>query len=134
MTEHDAIERACTRLIHQFACANDGARWEEVTNLFADDGLFARPSAPEQPLIGRDAILEAFRSRPARLTRHVVTNILVTVEGPGAASAHSLIQLYTAAEDGRAKPPLVGEFDDRIVLTPAGWRFRERRGRLVFQP
>jgi len=134
MTEDDAIERACQRLILQFASANDDARWDEAAELFTDDGLFARPSAPDDHVRGRDVILAAFQSRPLRLTRHIVTNILVTVDSPATASAHSLIQLYAGGDDGRARPPLIGEFHDRIVLTPQGWRFSERRGRLVFQP
>lgn len=128
------IERACVRLIHQFAAANDGARWEEVVSLFVEDGVFARPTTPDTPLVGRNAILKAFQSRPPRLTRHVVSNILVTVENACEARAQSLIQLYVEGEDGRARPPLVGEFHDRFVLIGADWRFRERRGLLVFRP
>lgn len=134
MDTNFVIDHACARLIHQFAAANDGARWDEVASLFTEDGVFARPTTPDQPLSGRDEILTAFRARPTRLTRHVVSNLLVTVESPVQARAQSLIQLYLEDEDGRAKPPLIGEFHDRLVLTPEGWRFSERRGRLVFHP
>jgi hypothetical protein len=36
--------------------------------------------------------------------------------------------LFTSAD----KPPLVGGFEDRFVLTGDGWRFAERRGTLTF--
>ena len=134
MNENFLIEWACLRLIHQFAAANDAAHWEEAVSLFTDDGLFARPTTPDQPLIGREAILSAFRSRPPRLTRHVVSNVVVTVEDLNSARAHSLVQLYTENDDGRAKPPLIGEFHDRFELISEVWRFKERRGMLVFRP
>ena len=134
MDDPAPIERACVRLIHQFAAANDAANWEDVVSLFVEDGVFVRPTTPDTPLVGRDAILQAFQARPPRLTRHVVSNIMVTVENAGEARAQSLIQLYVEGEEGRAKPPLVGEFHDRFVLTAGDWRFRERRGLLVFRP
>lgn len=134
MDENFMIEWACTRLIHQLAAAHDAARWDDAATLFTDDGLYTRPTAPGEAIVGREAILAAFRSRPSRLTRHFVSNIVVTVEDLGSARAHSLVQLYAETEDGRAKPPLIGEFHDRFVLTPAGWRFSERRGMLVFRP
>ena len=133
MDDSFMIESACARLIHQLAAANDAARWEDAAALFTDDGLFARPTAPEEPIVGREAILAAFRSRPSRLTRHFVSNIVVTVEDLGSARAHSLVQLYTEGESGHAAPPLIGEFHDRFVLTATGWRFSERRGMLVFR-
>lgn len=134
MDENFMIEWACTRLVHELAAANDATRWEDAVALFTDEGLFTRPTAPDEPIVGREAILAAFCSRPPRLTRHFVSNIFVTVEDVSSARAHSLVQLYIETEDGRAKPPLIGEFHDRFVLTPAGWRFSERRGLLVFRP
>lgn len=134
MDERFMIEWACTRLVHQLAAANDAARWEDAAALFTDEGLFTRPTAPDEPIVGREAILAAFHARASRLTRHLMSNIVVTVEDLGSARAHSLVQLYAETEDGRAKPPLIGEFHDRFVLTPAGWRFSERRGMLVFRP
>ncbi|MBJ7484477.1 nuclear transport factor 2 family protein [Brevundimonas sp.] len=133
MIDSLAAEAACTRLIFQFAAANDARRWEDAAALFVEDGLFARPTAPDQPVVGRTAILAAFQARPPRLTRHVVSNVIVTTESETEAHAHSLIQLYLEDENGQAKPPLIGEFHDRLVLVMAGWRFRERRGALIFR-
>lgn len=141
-TKHrQAIEQECTRLINLCANLNDQARWEDVTALYAEDGLMTRPSAPDQPIVGREALLAAFLSRPARISRHVCANIVVTVESETEASAYSVILLFSgkAAEDGGLPilddaPPLVGDFRDRFVLTEEGWRFSERRGGLSFRP
>jgi hypothetical protein len=51
----------------------------------------------------------------------------VDVNGDTAA-ATSQILLFTAA----GQPPLVGSYVDKLVRTPEGWRFVERRGSLDF--
>jgi len=121
------IEWACSRLIALYANLNDEARWEEAAALYAEDGLMTRPSAPDQEIRGREAILEAFTSRPPRVTRHVCGNVVIDVESATAARGVSAMLLFTGAA-----APLVGSFHDRFVLTAEGWRFSERRGSLTF--
>jgi hypothetical protein len=130
MTEEDrrAIEWECARLINLYANLNDEARWEEATALYAEDGLMTRPTAPDAPIVGREALLAAFVSRPPRTSQHVVGNIVVEVESADTASAKSAILLFTS-KDG---PPLVGTYRDRFVRTADGWRFSERRGALTW--
>lgn len=135
-----AIEADCARLINLYANLNDRADWPAVAALYAEDGVMTRPSAPDQPVEGRDAILASFLARPARASRHACANIVVTVESETAASAESMILLFTgtAAEDGGLpmrdpKGPMVGEYRDRFVKTAEGWRFAERRGSLTFR-
>ena len=74
------------------------------------------------------------------MTRHVVANILVTLEGETAAQATSQIVLYIGgATDGGGPPvlstaePLIGTFRDKLARTELGWRFTERRGSLDFR-
>lgn len=123
-----AVEHDCARLIALYANLNDEARWDEVAALYAEDGVMFRPTAPDQPVAGREAILAAFKARPPRTTRHVCSNVVIDVEGPATARGTSAMLLFTA--DG---PPLVGSFHDRFRLTAAGWRFAERRGSLTFK-
>ncbi|HZV17752.1 MAG TPA: nuclear transport factor 2 family protein [Sphingobium sp.] len=136
-----AIEWDCTRLINLYALRNDAGDWDAVAALYAEDGLLARPSAPDTPIVGREAILTAFKARPARAGRHVCSNIVVDVESATQASAFSVILLFQgeASNDGGLpvrdpKGPLVGWFKDRFVKTAEGWRFAERRGGLDFRP
>jgi len=56
------LEWRCARLIALYANLNDEARWEEVAALFAQDGVLLRPTAPDVPIAGREAILAAFRA------------------------------------------------------------------------
>lgn len=135
-----AIEWECTRLINLYVNLNDEGRWEELAALYAEDGLMTRPTAPDAPIVGRAALLESFRSRPPRVSRHVCANIVVDVDGPSEARGFSTILLFTGRSDpegGRAirdeGPPLVGTYRDRFVLTGEGWRFAERHGSLTFR-
>ena len=123
-----AIEWDCARLVNLYARLNDSARWEEVAALYAPDGLMTRPTAPDAPIVGRDAILAAFQARPPRTTCHICSNIVVTVESASRARGTSAMLLFTGADT----PPLVGGFEDVFVRTEQGWRFAERRGSLTF--
>jgi hypothetical protein len=138
--ERRGIEWECARLINLYANLNDEGRWDEVAALYTEDGLMTRPSAPDEPIAGREALLASFRARPPRASRHFCANIVVTVESATEASAHSNILLLTGkAEAGGGLPllddgpPLVGEYRDRFALTADGWRFAERRGSLSFR-
>jgi hypothetical protein len=126
--ERRAIEWECTRLINLYANLNDEARWEEAAALYAEDGLMTRPTAPDAPIVGREALLAAFVARPPRTSQHVVGNVVVEVESGNAASAKSVILLFTSKEG----PPLIGTYRDRFVRTHEGWRFSERRGALTW--
>lgn len=134
-----AIEWECTRLINRYALLTDEARWEDVVALYAKDGLMTRPTSPDDPIVGHEALLAAFTARLPRISRHVCANIVVTVESETEASAESVILLFTgsAAEDGGLPipdgAPLVGTYRDRFRLTDEGWRFAERRGALSFR-
>ncbi len=127
--ERRTIEWECARLINAYANLNDAADWPAVAALYADDGVMTRPTAPDQPMTGRAAILAAFEARPPRTTRHICANIVITVEDADHASGESAMLLFTSAE-----APIVGSFHDRFVRTSDGWRFAERRGSIVFKP
>ncbi len=120
------IEWQCARLVALYANLNDEARWEEVAALYADEGWMNRPSAPEVRIAGRAAILEALKSRPPRITRHVCSNVVIDVESPKTASGVCAMVLFSPDQ-----PPLAGSFHDRFVLTEAGWRFAGRDGSLI---
>lgn len=121
-------ERACERLILDYAALVDAADWAAVAALYSDTGRMSRPTAPDHFAEGRAAILANFLARPPRDTRHVCANIRVSVIGAAEASATSQILLFSAAD----APPLVGSYADWMVDEGEGWRFAERRGSLDF--
>jgi hypothetical protein len=131
---------AIAELIVRYAALNDTGNWEALAALYTEDGRMSRPTSPDDFIVGRAAILAAFKSRPPRAARHFVANILTTLESETRARASSQILLFTGAtaDDGglpiqSAAPPLIGSYDDTLVRTQDGWRFAERRGRLDFR-
>jgi len=135
-TNENAVRQACTDLIVRYAYLNDERRFVELAELFTADAVLYRPSAPEQGVVGRDAILAAFCKRPAdTMTFHATSDILVDVQDGQQAQARSRILLLSAirAPDASALPiepklPVPGVFHDSFVRTDDGWKFAERRG------
>lgn len=122
-----ADERAIERMVLDYAAFNDAGDWQAVAAMYAPEGRMSRPTAPDAFIEGAEAILAAFLARPARKSRHIVSNVRVDVDGDRA-TASSQILLFTAA----GQPPLVGSYADKLVRTAGGWRFAERRGSLDF--
>jgi hypothetical protein len=122
-----AIEHQCARLIARYANLNDAGRWADVANLYAEHGRMSRPTAPDQWIEGRTAILQAFLARAPRKTRHVCSNVVIDVLSETEAVGESAMLLFTGDT-----PPMIGSFHDRFLFTDDGWRFFERRGSLVF--
>lgn len=118
--------RAIERLIIDYAAHNDAANWDAVAALYVPDGRMSRPTAPDDFIEGQGAILAAFKSRPARTTRHICANIRIDVNGDSA-TATSQILLFTGHD-----APKVGSYADKLIRTTDGWRFTERRGSLDF--
>ena len=122
MIDDTASERACERLVLDFAYFSDRRDYESLADLFVTDGAMIRPSG--DPLIGREAIIESYQSRGAgRITRHVCTNIRITLESANRPEAH-----FGIKADARQ---LIGEFEDEFVRTTEGWRIESRRARFV---
>ena len=134
--ERIEIERACERLVLRYSRALDVGDMDAAADCFAEQGSFARPMAPDQVLVGRAAIRDSLRTRPASLrTRHLSTNIMVEVESRDAASAISYLTMVSSAPAGGVPPPYVspgplwfGEMRDRFIREGGTWKFLERRG------
>jgi hypothetical protein len=137
--EQALIERACTRLVLESAAANDRQDFEAFAALFTPDGVLYRPAG--EPLVGPEAILESYYVRPAnRVTRHLCTNILIYADSAEAARGLTYVILYSADSSGAGDKKfgltsdprkLLGEFEDRFVLSRGVWRIAERRARFV---
>lgn len=133
------IVQACQEIVLRAAACVDANDATSFAALFAERAVLTRPNA--QALHGREAIRLAYEQRPIdRITRHLVTNLLVDVESPEAARARSYVLLWTGskadpadASGRRAQAKeLVGEFDDRLVHDPRnGWLIQQRDARFV---
>ena len=129
-----AIEAACTRLVYEFAKFNDGWDHESLAALFTDDCIFARPLDPDHPYHGRAAVHAIFRDRKPRLTRHVMTNVLIDVINKHEAKGSCYVTMISApGTDGPQKGEGIffGGFDDEFVKTDDGWKFKSRIGHVA---
>lgn len=130
------IERACQRLVLQFAQYNDDLDHEALAALFVPDCEFARPLDPDLPYYGRDKVHALFRDRQARLTRHVMTNILIDVISPDEARGCSYVTMLSSGTPEEKWPRegegiFVGAFDDVFVRSDEGWKFKSRHGHVA---
>jgi 3-phenylpropionate/cinnamic acid dioxygenase small subunit len=125
---------AIGELQRRFAQLNDDARWDALAELFTDDARFTRPSDPTRPIIGRAAILQAFKSRPAGpARRHLVANPQITQADATTVHA-SCYSIVLAAQDDTHGTVTLGGFHDHLIRTERGWRFQSRAGFTFFDP
>lgn len=131
------IIRTCEQLIYRYAYLNDERDFDALIQLFTEDAVLYRPSAPDTPLQGHAAILASFRSRaPDIRTFHSCSDVMVSVEHAQLAHARSRILLLSASRSAPSataiaapdKPPMPGTFRDQFQLTAGGWKFSQRRG------
>jgi ketosteroid isomerase-like protein len=134
-------EQACERLVLESAAHNDGRDWAALAELYTPDARLVRPSG--HAVDGRDAIQANYQQGPAdRRTRHVCTNIRVVIDGEDAASATTLVLIYSwtapGAGEGNELPivgsPTLGEFVDTFERGEDGWRISTRTARLLAKP
>ena len=137
--ERMQIEWRCTQLVNRFALLNDACDYEALAATFTEDGVFARPTIPDQPMVGRQTILEQFSKRPPRTLRHLMANVVVTAESTDRASGVCYMILYSgpALADGEKGPPkvdspaLIGAFHDTFHKVGGEWLFARRQGSLA---
>ena len=128
----------CEQLVYRAARHTDLGHWESLAALFVPDGKLYRPSDPQHPIVGRQAILESLRARPPRTTRHLLTNVIVELHSPTSAHISSTVTLFTAgAAKGAGAVPtqkiLVGNFEDDVSLEGGDWAFICRGGSMALE-
>ena len=130
------IERACERLVSAYARALDLGDLSAAADCFAEHGSLTRPMAPDQLIQGRETIRASLLTRPkALLTKHLVSNVMIEVEGRDEARGISCLTMISTTPSPDSKPPFIsrgplyfGEFKDRFVREQGVWKFLERRG------
>lgn len=139
--QRQSIEQACSKLVNQFSCFNDRRDFEALSNLFTEEGAFARPTDPENFVEGRENILAAFNARPFdRITRHLISNVIIDVEDATLARGVCYATLFMAPADAESAnfgvqanaSQLVGEFRMQFSLTEAGWKIARQTGKIIF--
>jgi uncharacterized protein (TIGR02246 family) len=100
-------ERACERLVLEYARLVDSGHAADMADLFTDDGEWL--GADGRGMHGQQEIRAAFTARQAvtrRQSRHVMTNVMVDVDGPYTATGIAyLINFRHDAEGDVAAHP-----------------------------
>jgi hypothetical protein len=133
-------ERACERLIVDYTHLVDFGEAARIADLFTTDGVW---EAGGVRMEGQDAIRRGFGARQGvtrRTSRHVSSNVAITLVGPDEATGISYLVNYRHdSPSGVAEvpapaglPKFVGEYHDRFVRTPEGWRIAHRRCEMAF--
>lgn len=101
---------------------------------FTDDGTCVMPALT---MCGRDEIAAGYARRQARgprLSRHLVSNVVVRITDDHATATYALLLF---AGNGQAplvldSPSAICDVDDELVLTEAGWLIHRRELTAVF--
>lgn len=132
------VEQTCRELVTKAASLIDAKDYDGYVALFTEGGVLVRPGA--EPLQGRMAIVDSYRSRPTgRITRHLLSNTLVSLTSETQAHITSCVLLWTGDENDVSGPfgrpaherQAIGEFEDWAVLTPEGWLIERREARFI---
>jgi uncharacterized protein (TIGR02246 family) len=139
LLERQIAEAACRDVVHRAALKLDANDLDGFAAFFTPDAVVVRPG--KEPLVGVDALLASYRSRPAmHLTRHLISGSVVDLRAPDEAHAISNVLLWTGSADhevgdfGRRAQSrqVVGEFEDTLKLCSDGkWRIAHRQARFL---
>jgi ketosteroid isomerase-like protein len=134
-------ERACERLVYRYARFVDSGEAARVADLFTDDGVWI--GADGRSMNGQDEIRAAFAGRQGltrRLSRHVMTNVLIDVLNESEASGTAYLINYrhdgsggTVEKPAPARhPKFVGDYHFGFRGVENEWRIASLRFDLVF--
>jgi uncharacterized protein (TIGR02246 family) len=134
-------ERACERLVFEYARLVDSGRASQVADLFTEDGAWL--GADGRGMHGRDEIRTAFAARQAvsrRQSRHVITNVLVDVDGPDAGSGIAYLVNFRHDAEGTVAaqpapadhPKFVGDYHLTFRRVGERWQIATLRFDLAF--
>lgn len=118
-----------TEAMYRYARATDWNEPERHRTVFVEDCVFATPHSGD--MHGIDAVVAWMESVLPRFdaTQHLIGNISIEFAGPDEATAVSYVRAWHRYVEDRPDLVLWGEYHDRWVRTPQGWRIAERRVR-----
>jgi hypothetical protein len=128
------IQWECQQHLNKVTSLTDQQDWKQLANCYSEDAILARPSDPDNPIVGRDAILASFKTRPPRTTSHLLGNSIFEIVEPALVKVVSRVWLVAGppAEAGKAviadSQLLAGTFIDQLVLVDDRWFTSLRNG------
>lgn len=130
-------EADCIRLCVDWANGIDARRYDEVLDLFTEDGVIDRMGVIFD---GRTAIKEFLFARPqSGTTAHISANARVTFEGHDVAKGFSYVLFFQGSGGDAGSPvvvaglPSIIEYHDQYRRTHGGWRIERRSVRMALK-
>lgn len=113
-----------TELYHRMYHASDSRDGGAWVSTFADDGVFRLPNGME--VVGKQALAEwrtkSFGGKTGDThRRHWTSGLVMTPNADGSAKVRAY---WLALETTKKTVIETGTFDDVVVKTPAGWKFK----------
>jgi hypothetical protein len=123
----DAVERLVavqevSDLIGRYCMLFDDEDWAALDDLWTDDAAFA---VDDQAFVGRGVLMD-FLSHclpPGYRTKHMISRPLVEIADDGTTATARTDVVWIAAN---FENTIVGRYNDELVKTDAGWKFRQR--------
>jgi uncharacterized protein (TIGR02246 family) len=125
-----AAELEVRNAISRIAILADQGDLDEYADLFTEDSVWDLPAAPRRGRADIRAGAEQRRAEgvtgPGTATRHVITTVAISVDGPATAHADS----YFVFLQNTATAPTIlnmGVYHDRFVREDDTWRLARRQ-------
>ena len=115
------------QLYSYYARDVDSGSQRSAAWMYTDDGVW---DVGGTRIVGREALEEFYGSAPPGVTRngvrHFSTNLVLVPTEEGARGSAYMLALERRSEDAETEITVWGKYEDRLVKTPRGWRFKER--------
>lgn len=121
LEDKDAIRE----LFSEYCFRMDEFRFAELGELFTADGEWIAPYSRARGPAEIAALMARNIPREPR-RKHFIMNSLIRLDGERATARTSYLVVLQEAGSGLV-PSVAGTYEDVLVRTPAGWRFRERQ-------
>ena len=136
LTEVDSAELAETiaytairRLQHRYADAITRRAWADLDAILAEDCTLSLDLGDQTRTVDGRASIAAFISSAVErfsFFEFALLSTVIEIDGDEAHSRLWMAELRQNADDGR-RTTAFGVYHDRLVRSPSGWRFVERR-------
>jgi hypothetical protein len=118
-------KEAIRELLSEYCFRMDDFRFAELGALFTEDGEWIAPYARARGPAEIAALMA--RNIPTEPKRkHFIMNGLIRLDGDQATACTSYLVVLQGSAGGLV-PSVAGTYQDVLVHTTGGWRFRERR-------
>jgi len=119
-------------LLHQYPRCADKGDFEGVGKFYAHTkmgllgGEQAKPAGAEDATEWYGRTVRRFAGRNTPRTRHVISNVVITDDGPNSVKSESYVTVFQQTDNLALQPIVSGTYFDRFEKVDGRWRLAER--------